>query len=471
MSQKSEDQGAPAAGIPQRAPAQVTANKSTLLLGVSHEHQKYLEKIEWRLIEQLKPSSRNTRKHSRKQIKLLCEGYRKFGMMTPITIDISGEIICGHARYDAACQLSLKEVPVIVIRHLTEGSKRAYRIADNKIGDLSSFDEKALALEIKSLIEIDTSFKASDTGFDMVDVDLMIQSLEDVKIASSADDMPAPHQLAISRRGERWVLGSHRLMCGDATNLDDCRALIADAQIRQVVTDPPYGCKIDGHVSGLGKVKHREFVMGCDLSSTELHDLFQTTFANIAAVVCDGCLIFAFIDWRGLREMLNAGIATFTELKNVITWRKVNAGMGSLYRSQTEFITLWKQGKAAHCNNVNLGVKRYRSNCWTYDGVNSLRAGRNEELSSHPTPKPVQMIADALLDCSERGDAVLDLFAGGGSILIAAEKTGRCAYAMELDPLYCDVAIRRWQKFTGQTAVLENTGESFDEVTELRHDR
>jgi DNA modification methylase len=167
--------------------------------------------------------------------------------------------------------------------------------------------------------------------------------------------------------------------------------------------------------------------------------------------------------------MLAAGYAVFTELKAIITWVKRNAGLGALYRSQTEFITLWKHGTAPHTNNIRMGTRRYRTNAWSYDGVNSLRPGRDEELADHPTPKPVQMIADILLDTSNRGDAVLDLFAGGGTIFIAAERIGRVAYGMELDPIYCDVIIRRWQKFAGKQAVLTATGETFERVAEVRH--
>ncbi len=434
------------------------------------EHQKNIRRIEWVPINTVHASPHNTRSHSRKQIKLLCEGYKKFGVMTALNVDENGEILTGQGRYEAAKALGLQEIPVVVIRHLTEGAKRAYRIADNKLSDLSSFDEKALGIEVKALLEINPDFQAADIGFDTVDVDLMMQSLDGPNLADPADESPPPTMVPTTRRGDLWELDKHRLFCGDATALEDCQRLVGAAKVRQVVTDPPYGCRINGHVSGLGKVKHREFVMGSsDMTPEELQCLFQKSFANMAAVIQDGCLVFVFIDWRGLREMLNAGFSTFTEMKNIITWRKRNAGMGSLYRSQTEFVTLWKHGKAPHCNNVNLGVKRYRSNCWTYDGVNSFRPGREEELSSHPTPKPVAMIRDALLDCSNRGDAVLDLFAGAGTILIAAEMIGRCAYAMELDPIYCDVAIRRWQKFTGQQAVLADSGETFNQVVEARH--
>jgi DNA modification methylase len=206
-----------------------------------------------------------------------------------------------------------------------------------------------------------------------------------------------------------------------------------------------------------------------DMTREELKAFFHKAFSNIAAVTQSGALVYSFIDFRGLRDMLDAGEAIFTELKGVLTWVKKNAGMGALYRSQTEFITLWKQGVAPHRNNINLGIRRYRTTAWTYDGVNSLRPGRDEELAGHPTPKPVQMIADAMLDTSNRGDAILDLFAGGGTVFIAAERTGRVAYGMELDPIYCDLIVRRWQKFIGKQAVLAATGETFEQVAEVRH--
>lgn len=435
---------------------------------IAPEHQKYLKRIEWVDVNTLKPSPHNTRLHSNKQIKLLCEGFQNFGVMTPILVDVHGEIIAGHGRYQAALRLGLKEVPVIVIRHLTEGSKRAYRIADNKLGDLSGFDEKALAIEIKNIIEIDVDPRI--TGLETVDIDLLIQSVEERPAGNAADDIPEPSSVALTRLGDRWIMDRHCLLCGDATSLTDCKSLVGDAKIRQVITDPPYGCAINGHVMGRGKVKHREFIMGAkDTTREEIEDLFRKAFTNIAAVVQPGCLVYAFIDFRRLYQMLTAGYATFTELKNIITWIKRNAGLGAHYRSATEFVTLWKHGTAAHTNNILMGTRRYRTNAWSYDGANSLRPGRDEELENHPTPKPVSMIADALLDSSNRGDAVLDLFAGGGTIFIAAEQTGRMAYAMELDPIYCDVAVRRWEKFTGKKAVLAETGQTFDEVAEVRN--
>ena len=436
----------------------------------SRSSKKTKRSVEYAAIASLKPNPHNARCHGKKQLALICRSIEQFGFNVPILIDGEGSIIAGHGRYEAAKLLGLETVPVISLEHLTEAEQRAFMLADNRIAEFADWDQNALALEFQSLLELDQDFDISVTGFDTADIDLAIQSLEPDGPEDPGDEVPELGTNTTSRQSDLWHLGAHRLLCGDATQLKACRRLVGRAKIRQVVTDPPYNVPVKGHVSGLGRTRHREFVMGSGEMSRDGFEMFLlTVLRNITVLAADGCLVFCFMDWRGLRALLPAGYATFNELKNLIVWSKTNGAMGSFYRSQHELITVWKHGKGPHINNFDLGSRRYRTNVWTYPGLNTFKRGRMDELSIHPTCKPVALVADALLDCSNRGDPVLDLFAGSGTILVAAEKTGRRAYAMELDPLYCDVAVKRWQDFTGESAVLAETGQTFDEMEELRH--
>lgn len=237
-----------------------------------------------------------------------------------------------------------------------------------------------------------------------------------------------------------------------------------------VFTDPPYNVPIGGHVSGLGKIRHREFAMASgEMTQGEFTGFLETAFRNLVDHSLDGSIHFVCMDWRHMGEMLEAGEAVYTELKNLCVWAKDNGGMGAFYRSRHELVFAFKKGTAPHINSFELGQHgRYRTNVWEYRGVNTMRAGRMEELALHPTVKPVAMIADAIKDVSKRGEIVLDAFGGSGSTLIAAHKTGRRARLIELDPIYVDRIVKRWQAFAHDDAVLEGTEQSFAEITSLR---
>jgi DNA modification methylase len=267
-----------------------------------------------------------------------------------------------------------------------------------------------------------------------------------------------------------WLLGSHRLLCGDARDQAAYDQLLAGAKAEFVFTDPPYNVAIDGYVCGLGRIQHREFAMGCgEMSEAEFTAFLKAVFALLADNTIDGSIHQICMDWRHLWEMLEAGRTVCSELKNLCVWNKTNAGMGSFYRSKHELVFVWKSGTAAHLNNFELGQHgRHRSNVWDYPGVNTMRPGRLEELAMHPTVKPVALVADAIKDCSRRGGLVLDPFCGSGTILIAAERTGRKARALEIDPIYVDVAVRRWQAYTGKSAILAGSGETFETTAEQR---
>jgi DNA modification methylase len=276
--------------------------------------------------------------------------------------------------------------------------------------------------------------------------------------------------LATTRPGDLWLLGRHRLLCGDSRNRESVDRLLEHDLANLICTDPPYNVPIDGHVCGLGRIRHREFAMGAGEMSREIFTGFlQLTLGHAAAVCRDGAIAFVCMDWRHIGELIAAGESVFSELKNVCVWNKTNGGMGSFYRSKHELVFVFKVGRAPHTNTFGLGdTGRYRTNVWDYPGVNSIRSSRTEELAMHPTVKPVAMVADAIKDCSRRGEIVLDPFGGSGTTLIAAEKTGRLARLVEYDPTYCDQILRRYERVTGKQAKLAITEQTFEAVAEER---
>jgi len=422
-------------------------------------------------VRELRPHPNNARTHSRKQVKQIAKSIEKFGFCNPVLVDDAKQIIAGHGRVEAAKLLRLEVVPTCLISHLSEAEKRAYILADNKLAENAGWDRELLAIELQGLIELDVDIEL--TGFETAEIDLV---LEEAREASGApvgpeDKTPEPSPgPAVTQTGDLWLLGDHRLLCGDARNKIAYERLLEGAKAEFVFTDPPYNVAIDGNVCGLGRIHHREFAMASgEMSEVDFTAFLQSVFAQLAENTVDGSIHQIFTDWRHLSEMLNAGRAVYSELKNVCVWNKTNAGMGSFYRSKHEFVFVWKSGTAAHLNNFELGQHgRHRTNVWDYPGISSGRAGRLEELALHPTVKPTALIGDAIKDCSRRGSLVLDPFCGSGTILIAAERTGRKARALEIDPHYVDVAVRRWQAYTGKAALLAETGETFEAVEERR---
>lgn len=413
---------------------------------------------------------RNPRTHSDKQVTKIAASIRRFGFLNPLLVDASGMILAGHGRLEAAKKLGIEQVPIIRVNHLTPSEKRAYAIADNRLGELSGWDEDLLKLEVIDLMDFDLSL-VDLTGFETPELDILIDGpLVNRKKEDPADQLPVVEEQAVSRRGDIWLLGEHRLICGDARERDDFERLMDGEKADVVFTDPPYNVRVDGHVSGLGKIKHREFACASgEMSKEEFVAFLSTVFKLQYDYARDGSLHFTCIDWAHLQELLAAGHSVYDELKNIIAWVKTNGGMGSFYRSQHELIPLWKKGKAAHINNIQLGsTGRYRTNVWTYAGANTFRRGRIEDLSAHPTVKPCALVVDALKDCSNTGDIVLDPFGGSGTTMMAAEQARRRARLIEFDPLYVDLAVRRFRsRFKGRVVLLE-TGEGFDDVATRR---
>lgn len=412
-------------------------------------------------IETLRPASRNARTHSKKQLRQLADSIRAFGFTNPVLVDTSGEVIAGHGRLAAARLLGLAEVPTLCLDWLSEEQKRAYLIADNRLAEKAGWDRELLAIELGELMALEID--ATLTGFELREIELII----DAGTGPAQEGAPPEPDLGapVCRPGELWQLGPHRLLCGDALDRASYAALMGRDKARLVVTDPPYNVKIDGHVSGLGRTRHREFVQGSGELSTSAFTRFLTSaLGAMARASREGSLHYVFMDWRHLPELLGAGQAVYDDWLNLCVWTKTNAGMGSLYRSQHELVAVYKKGRRPHCNNVELGANgRHRSNVWSHAGVNTFRAGRAEETGWHPTVKPLELICDIIRDASDPGEVVLDAFGGSGTTLIAAAHCGRVARLVELDPLYCDVILRRYQAAFGVMPVLAGTGETFAE--------
>lgn len=408
----------------------------------------------------LKPWPTNPRTHSDKQLTKLIASIRTFGFTTPVLVAEDGVILSGHGRVQAAIKLNLQSIPTRAISGLTEDMKRAYVIADNKLALLSSWDPGLLKAEMELLIA--EEFEIEVTGFSTAEVDLMF----DDPTAGDPDDLQAEDiaEVVVSRPGDLWQVGRHRLLCGDALAAEAYIALLDNEQAQMCISDPPYNVRIDGHVCGSGKVKHKEFAMASgEMSPGEFTAFLRRSFEHIHGACVDGAISFIFMDWRHAPELLEAAKPLFGAPRQMAVWVKDNAGMGTFYRSQHELVFAFKKGEAPHINNFELGQHgRYRTNVWNYPGVNSGKGRRL--LALHPTVQPVSLIADAIRDCSHRKGIILDPFAGSGTILVAAERTGRYARAIELDPQYVDVGIQRWQRLTGKQAVLAATGQTWEQV-------
>jgi DNA modification methylase len=428
-------------------------------------------KIEYTLVRELRPYRNNARTHSKKQVRQIANSIEKFGFCNPVLIDNNKQIIAGHGRVEAAKLLGIDAMPTCRLSHLSEADKRAYILADNKLAEKAGWDKELLAIELQGLIDLD--FEIELTGFEMPEIDVILEDAREAKGDPSEpeDGVPQyPSGPVVTQAGDLWVLGNHRLLCADAREEAAYDRLLEGAKAAFVFTDPPYNVAIDGNVCGLGRTRHREFAMGSgEMSEAEFTSFLETIFERLAEHTVDGSIHQVCMDWRHMWEMLAAGRAVYSELKNLCVWNKANAGMGTFYRSKHELIFVWKNGGTGHINNFELGQHgRNRTNVWDYAGVNSLRAGRLEELAMHPTVKPVALVADAIKDCSDRGSLVLDPFCGSGTSLIAAERTGRKARSLEIDPAYVDVAVRRWQTYTGKAAILAASGETFETIEEQR---
>ena len=428
-----------------------------------------MERVVWRAIGDLKPFPGNPRRHPECQIAGLMKSIRKV-WTNPILIDETRTILAGHGRLEAAKRLGMREVPTVTIAGLSAGEKRAILIADNRLPERAVWDFDVLRGHFKDLIEID--FDVELTGFTTGEIDLVLDG--QARRPDPADDLSSLplDGPAVSKLGDRWELGRHHLMCGDALRGDDYQRLLGGEVAQMVVTDPPFNVKIQGHAMGRGRVRHREFKVASGEMSESVFTAFLEGFIRLSVRYSqDGAIHFICMDWRHLPELLSAARPIYSEWKNLLVWNKSNAGQGSFYRSKHELIAAFKNG-TAHINNFGLGGHgRYRTNVLDYPGVNSLHPARQGELELHPTVKLIALIADLIRDCSRRNGLILDPFGGSGTTVLAAERTGRIARLIELDPLYVDVAIRRWEQVTGIQARHIETGLSFTETEARQTDK
>lgn len=420
-------------------------------------------------IEMLAPSSlqqrkHNPRTHNDRQLAKIAASITKFGFVVPVIVDDGLEIVAGHARVTAALSLGLEVVPVIRVDFMTQADKRAFALAENRLAELGSWDKEILAEELRWLD--DQHFNLDLTGFDLSDIDF---ELEEEPDNAELVELSAADAKAVSRVGDLWTIGAHKLLCGDATLPESYERLLGPDRAAMVFADPPYNVKIAGNVGGLGRFKPREFLQASgEMSKPEFTAFLRCVFRNLVRFSASGSIHYQCMDWRHMAEMLDASDGVYSELKNLVVWNKGVGAMGTFYRSAHELIFAFKSGKGKHINTFGLGEGgRYRTNVWSYPGANTFRKGRKQDLEAHPTVKSLAMVMDAILDCSNRGDLILDPFSGSGTTLIAAHKTRRVGAAIELDPIYVDTGLCRLIAACGQPAVHED-GRTFDAVAEDR---
>jgi len=412
-------------------------------------------------IDMLIPYENNARTHSKKQVAQISRSLKQFGFNNPILADQSHTIISGHGRLLAAKENGMTEVPVIYLEHMTEAQKKAYILADNKLAEKAGWDKEILKIEFQNLLEYDIDCDLTMTGFETPEIDSIMNFQMDENEGSSLDVLPEEESVPKqASAGDLWQLGSHRLYCGNSLDQKSFDILLGDQKADLIFTDPPYNVSIDGHVCGNGKVKHEEFAFASgEMSEQEFTSFLRKALGFLVSYSKDGSLHYICMDWRHIAEIMSAATAVYTEFKNLCVWNKQLGGMGSLYRSQHELVFIFKNGKGPHINNIELGKHgRNRTNVWDYPGIHISNSHKND-LKWHPTVKNVQMIADAIIDCSKQGAIILDCFAGSGSTLLAAEQSKRRAYVIEFEPKYCDVILFRFEQMTGIKPTLINGGE------------
>ncbi|MGB9408724.1 MAG: DNA methyltransferase [Terracidiphilus sp.] len=424
--------------------------------------------IAYQPIGQLEPNHHNARTHNKHQIRQIAESIRVFGFTNPVLVDSNNRIVAGHGRVEAAKLLGITEVPTIRLENLSAEQIRAYVIADNKLAENAGWDKEILAIELQYLLTLDSvDFDVAITGFEIPEIDVILEEANGA--ASKEDEIPEPafDQEPVTQPGDLWLLGKHRILCGNSLHEETYRTLMGKRRAAAVFTDPPYNVRVDGHATGNGAIHHREFAMASgEMSDAEYVSFLSNSLRLLAQYSANNSVHFCCSDWRHVGDLIAVGKQTYDEFLNMAVWVKDKGGMGSFYRSQHEIILLFRKGKS-HRNNVQLGqFGRNRTNVWQYPGIHTLsqQSGEGNLLALHPTVKPVAMVADAILDCTARGEIVLDAFLGSGTTLMAAERVGRTSCSIEIDPLYVDVAIRRWQKYTGGAAVHAQTGKRFNEV-------
>jgi DNA modification methylase len=416
-------------------------------------------------ITTLKAHAHNARTHSKHQIRQIADSIRTFGFTNPVLINQENTIMAGHGRVAAAELIGMDKVPTIRIEHLSQDQIRAYALADNRLALSSRWDKSILAIELQHLTISSEIPDITLTGFEVSEIDLIIQSAN-----NEGNDVEANTEIPVARvtqLGDLWQLGNHRIFCGNSLEDESYKALFEGRRATAVFSDPPFNVKIDGHVSGNGRIRHKEFAMASgEMTEAEFKEFLRKSLELMSKYSSAGAVHYICMDWGHQLELLQASKAIYDELLNVCVWVKNTGGMGSFYRSQHELVYVYRTPGGRHRNNVQLGkYGRNRTNVWEYPNASTFsKTSDGNLLALHPTVKPVAMVTDAILDCTKRGDIVLDAFLGSGSTLMAAERVGRICHGIELEPKYVDVAIQRWQRMTGEVAIHVETGMSYSEV-------
>lgn len=374
--------------------------------------------------------------------------------------------MAGHGFVEAARQAGLTTVAVLRFGHLTEAQKRAYLLADNRIAEAAGWNRELLAIELPDLAELlpAEGLDISVTGFETAEIDLLLADLSPSSPEDEASSLQVP-QDPVTSRGDVWLLGKHRLLCADSRDPTNFKILMRRDLAAACFCDPPFNVRVSS-IMGRGKHRHAEFAFASgEMKQLQFRRFLATTLSNGIDVSAPGAVHFVCMDWRHVDDLIEAGRQVYDDMLNLVVWAKTNAGQGSFYRSQHELIGVFRTPGGKHRNNVELGrFGRNRSNVWHYAGANSFGNDRADNLASHPTVKPTLLVADALLDCTSRGDIVLDQFSGSGTTILAAEKVGRAARCIEFEPRYVDVSVARWQQQTKLDAVLEGDGRTFEEI-------
>jgi len=417
-------------------------------------------------IDSLQPVDPPVRRHPEKQAAKLRKSLEVFGQVVPILVTPEYQIIDHELVWRAMKAIGATHVDVIVVTDKSPAEIKALRLMLNRSAIDAVWDDENLRSVLQDLTEI--SFDLELTGFDPPEIDYHLNlELPQANVEENASDIPPLEAKSVSSRGVIWAAGNHRIGCGDGTDLDFVSHVLEGRRAHVCFVDPPYNIPVHGYF-GKGRNKRREFIAGAGELSSELFFTFlQETLKVLKACSAPTALVFACIDWRHVMEMTVAGRACEMPLYQIITWVKSNAGMGGIYRNASEFITVFRAGSEGPLDNVELGRRgRNRTNVWNYPSMSAFGKQRDSLLALHPTVKPVAMIADALRDVTKRSEVVLDTFLGSGTSLIAAQETGRVCCGVELDPLYVDVAIRRWQNITGCEATNLQNGDTFNRVAQ-----
>lgn len=420
-------------------------------------------KITYRSISDLSENTRNPRVHSEVQLKKLEKSINEFGVSIPIVVDENSSIISGNAVFRVAKRLGHTTIPTVAVEHLTPSQRKAFAIAINRIAEDAEWDNTILKADFEILLE--NHFDLSTTGFETGEIDVIILDIDGKGEEQDESEDKLPDESEIPERvkaGDLWQLGNHKMICGDSLKDAVLRALTGGQKAKMIFADFPYNVKVNGHICESGK--HAEFAMASgEMKDPEFTKFLNSSMLNMVNYSMNGSIHFLCMDWRHAKNMLDAAEGLYSELKNICVWDKGSGGMGSLYRSQHELIFVFKNGKASHINNVQLGQHgRYRTNVWRYPGVRASNPDSLEDLKLHPTVKNLAMVADAILDCSNPNDIILDTFAGSGTTLLAAEKVNRIACVVEYEPHYCDIILYRWEKLTGKTAELLSNHEDLN---------